>query len=163
GGIALFLTCTNSIVRAVAMLVSTFGSVGVGTNTHTSSHYATSNKRWVNELLTYFGYPLFLQLSATYWWHKHVVIHHPAPNVIGIDRDVDFSPWFVLTKLEVEQSVGWRYLYYRLQWQIVPLAIAANCFNVQAYSWWYVIRMLGNPHKRKTAHWIDFGMLLLHW
>ena len=42
------------------MIVSTAASLGVATNTHTSSHYATSEKRWLNELLTFFGYPVFL-------------------------------------------------------------------------------------------------------
>ena len=32
-------------------------------------------------LLTFFGYPIFVGMSACYWWHKHVVVHHPAPNV----------------------------------------------------------------------------------
>src|SRR5437868_13377974 len=71
---ALLLIATHSWwVRICGMLISTLGSIGVGTNTHTSSHYATSNKRWVNELLTYFGYPFFLGMSATFWWHKHLV------------------------------------------------------------------------------------------
>jgi hypothetical protein len=32
---------------------------------------------------------MFLGLSATYWWHKHVVLHHPAPNVVGVNGDAD--------------------------------------------------------------------------
>ena len=68
--------------------------MSVATNTHTSSHYATSVRRWVNEFLTFFGYPLFLGLSACHWWRQHVVLHHPAPNVIGTDNDVDLEPWF---------------------------------------------------------------------
>ena len=163
GGMLLFLTCDNLAGRTLAMLVSACGCVGVGTNTHTSSHYAASNKRWVNELLTYFGHPLFLQLSATYWRHKHVVIHHAAPNVFGIDNDINYLPWFALTQREIDGSSRRWQCYYRVQWLVVPLAIAANGCNVLAYGWSHVIRMLGNPQQRQASHWIDLWMLLLHW
>src|SRR5207253_3240913 len=82
-GILIFIAFHNLAARVAGTLIATFGCMGVGTNTHTSSHYGTSEKRWVNEALTYFGYPFFLGLSATFWWYKHVVQHHPAPNVIG--------------------------------------------------------------------------------
>jgi len=96
-GIILFLSVHHPALRALALLISAFGTMGVGTNTHTSSHYGTSNKRWVNEALSYLGYPMFVGLSATYWWHKHVMLHHPAPNVVGIDTDHDLLPWFATT------------------------------------------------------------------
>ena len=92
GGLVVFFVSDNLVLRIAGLLVSTAGSTGVGTNTHTSSHYATSDRRWVNEVLTFFGYPFFLGLSATFWWNKHVVVHHPAPNVIDIDDDADFMP-----------------------------------------------------------------------
>ncbi len=72
-GIWIFVVFDGLVVRIGAIFVSTVGSNGVSTNTHTSSHYATSRKRWVNELLTFFGYPIFVGMSACYWWHKHVV------------------------------------------------------------------------------------------
>src|SRR5437879_5742426 len=75
-GIWMFFTYQNPAVRIGAMILSTAASMGVATNTHTSSHYATSTKRWVNELLTFLGYPVFLGLSACHWWHQHVVLHH---------------------------------------------------------------------------------------
>ena len=52
-GIYIFATSNDLLVRICAMILSTAGSMGVATNTHSSSHYATSNRRWVNELLTY--------------------------------------------------------------------------------------------------------------
>jgi len=30
-------------------------------------------------------------MSACYWRHKHCVLHHSAPNVIGVDSDIDLS------------------------------------------------------------------------
>src|SRR5215472_13713894 len=76
-GMVIFMTWHVAGAQLLGILVSAFGCMGVGTNTHTSTHYGTSDTRWVNEALSYLGYPMFLGLSATYWWHKHVVLHHP--------------------------------------------------------------------------------------
>ena len=163
-GIAIFLAFHNLAARAAGILVSTFGCMGVGTNTHTSSHYGTSDRRWVNEALTFFGYPLFLGLSATFWWHKHVVLHHPAPNVVGIDTDSDLLPWFALTTDEVRLSRGLQRFYFEhLQFWVFPFAVALNCFNIQRAGWMHVIRTISNPKERKAAHFIDLGGLILHY
>ena len=65
-GLAIFMTLHNPGMRILGLIIATFGCMGVGTNTHTSTHYGTSDKRWVNEALSYFGYPMFVGLSATY-------------------------------------------------------------------------------------------------
>jgi linoleoyl-CoA desaturase len=162
-GIAIFMMFHNPALRILGILISGFGCMGVGTNTHTSTHYGTSDKRWVNEALSYFGYPMFLGLSATYWWYKHVVLHHPAPNVVGVDSDADLLPWFAITADEVNTSSGWRRFYYRhLQFWLFPLALALNCFSIQMSGWVYLIRMLCDSKGRKTAHWIDLGAMVLH-
>jgi linoleoyl-CoA desaturase len=163
-GAGIFFTCHNLAARILGLLISSFGCMGVGTNTHTSTHYGTSDKRWVNEALSYFGYPMFLGLSVTYWWHKHVVLHHPSPNVIGVDSDADLLPWFAITADEVYASSGLRRFYYQhLQFWLFPLALALNCFGMTSAGWAYVIRMLRNSKSRKTAHWIDLGALVLHY
>ena len=163
-GIAIFMTFHNPALRALGIVISAFGCMGVGTNTHTSTHYGTSDKRWVNEALSYFGYPMFLGLSATYWWYKHVVLHHPAPNVVGVDSDSDLLPWFAITADDIHGSSRARRFYYRhLQFWLFPLALAANCFSIQASGWIYVIGMLRDSRTRKTAHWIDLGALTMHY
>ncbi len=153
----------NPVVRICAMLVSTAASMGVATNTHTSSHYATSRRRWVNELLTYLGYPVFLGLSACHWWRQHVVLHHPAPNVIGVDEDVDLGPWFARTWDEVQRSSGlWRFYYEKLQWVVFPLAVAFIGFNMQLGGWRSLIRSLRSP-GRSHKHWMDLAAMILHY
>jgi linoleoyl-CoA desaturase len=152
-GVATFLLCDHPTLRALGLLICTYGSIGVGTNSHTSSHYATSEKRWVNEALTYLGYPFFLGLSATLWWHKHVVLHHPAPNVIGVDGDADLSPWFAMTEAEVQASRGVRRFYYEhLQFRLFPLALAFNGFAMQLTGWRHLIGRLLDSQQRKRAH-----------
>jgi linoleoyl-CoA desaturase len=163
-GIAIFMTSRNPTVRVLGIVISSFGCMGVGTNTHTSTHYGTSDKRWVNEALSYFGYPMFLGLSASYWWHKHVVLHHPAPNVVGVDSDADLLPWFAITADEVHASSGLRRFYYeRLQFWLFPVALALNCFSIQMAGWKYLIRMLCHSKRRKSAQRIDLSALVLHY
>jgi linoleoyl-CoA desaturase len=163
-GMIVFLAFHHPVLRAAGILISAFGCLGVGTNTHTSTHYGTSDKRWLNEALSYFGYPMFVGLSATYWWHKHVTLHHPSPNVVGVDSDADLLPWFAMTANEVHASSGWRRFYHeRLQFWLFPLALAVNCFSIQMAGWAYVIRKLCHPKERKTAHWIDAGAIVLHY
>jgi len=163
-GMGLFLAYQNPVLRVLGLFVATFGCMGVGTNTHTSSHYATSEKRWLNEALTYWGYTAFSGLSATYWWQKHVVQHHPAPNVIGVDPDADILPWFALTADEIHARSGLRRFYYgRLQFWVFPLAVAFINLNMLAAGWIYLIRMLISSKDRKLAHWIDLAAMLLHY
>ena len=163
-GFAIFLACHNPVLQGLGLLISAFGCMGVGTNTHTSTHYATSDKRWVNEALSYFGYPMFVGLSATYWWHKHVVLHHPAPNVVGVDSDADLLPWFAITADEVRASSGLRRFYYRrLQFWLFPFVLALNCFSIQMAGWRHLLSMLRHSKTRKSAHWIDLCALVLHY
>jgi linoleoyl-CoA desaturase len=163
-GLVIFMTCHNPAVRIAGLLISTFGCMGVGTNTHTSTHYGTSDKRGVNQALSYFGYPLFLGLSATYWWHKHVVLHHPAPNVVGVDSDADLLPWFAITANEIDASSGLRRFYYdHLQFWLFPLALAGNDFSIQTAGWAHLIRMMRRSKGRRPGHWIDLGALILHY
>src|SRR5271155_3103224 len=163
-GFAIFMTCHNPAVRGLGILISSFGCMGVGTNTHTSTHYGTSDKRWVNEALSYLGYPMFVGLSATYWWHKHVTLHHPSPNVVGVDTDSDLLPWFAITADEIHASSGFRRFYHeRLQFWLFPLALALNCVSIQMAGWSHVFRMLRHSKTRKAAHWIDLGALILHY
>ena len=160
--LAMWITLEGVVVHLAALLLLTLGSLGVGANTHTSSHYATSERRWLNELLTYFGCSFFLQFSATYWWHKHGV-HHRSPNVIGVDADVDFKPLFALDRDEAGQCSRRRRWYYRWQWVILPLAIASNAFNMQIAGWSHLVGALARRATRRPEHWIDLGAMALHW
>jgi fatty acid desaturase len=161
-GLAVFLEGSGWTVRICGLIVYTAGSIGIGTNTHTSSHYATSNKRSLNELLTYAGYPLYFGLSATYWWHKHVLVHHSAPNVMGVDGDADLSPWFATTVDEVRQASGIRRFYYQhLQRFVFPMAISLTLLSQQISGCIYVARSLRSS-ERRPAHFIDVAALLGH-
>jgi hypothetical protein len=67
---------------------------------------------------------------------------------------------------EVHASFGLRRFYYvyyeRLQFWLLPLALALNCFRIQMAGWAYLMRMLCHSKQRKSAHWIDLSALVLH-
>jgi fatty acid desaturase len=160
GGLALALASDSLLLQIAGLLISTCGCLGMATSAHTSSHNATSNSHAMNRFLTFFGFPFFFGLSATYWWHKHCVVHHPVPNLVGEDDDIDFRPFFLITETPDGSS---RRLFYRLQWVVVPLALALNEFNIQFSGWKFLIRRLRDPKRRRSTHWVDLGTIALHW
>jgi linoleoyl-CoA desaturase len=163
-GAAVFLTSPHLLVRAAAVVLVAAGSMGVATNTHNSSHYATSREMWLNELLTYLGYPFFLGLSATFWWHQHVAVHHTSPNVIGVDQDANLAPWIARTGDEVARSSGLRRFYYqRLQSLALPVIIAFNSFNMTKTGWLHLGRCLSDARCRTRKHALDLAALVLHY
>lgn len=163
-GYVTFLLADDFVVRWLGMLVSTYGTLGVATNTHTSTHNGTSDKRWVNDLLSYIGYPLFVSLSVTYWRHSHISIHHTSPNVMGVDCDADFTPYFVTTDRELAESTGWRRRFFeRYQAWVFPVLMWLHPWLRQRASWAHIFSRLGDPEQRRPAHWIDLGFMLLYW
>ena len=162
-GVGLLLATENALLEAAAMWLITLASLGVSTHAHTASHNAVSNRAWVNKALTYFGYPFFLQVSASYWRHKHLVIHHPHPNVVGVDDDADLAPFFALTQDEIKQASAWRRTLYKYQAIYLPLVLVGNAFNVVRSGWVFLIARLIDGNARRPEHWIDLGTLLLHY
>jgi linoleoyl-CoA desaturase len=162
GGMALFLAVDNLLVRAVALLISTYGGLGVATNTHTSSHNAATHSMACNRGLTYFGYTFLFGTSANYWWNKHCVVHHPAPNVIEVDADADLMPFFAMNEREIQESRGLARFFYRIQWLVFPLILTINMFIVQYDGYRHLLTVLADRKRRRNAHWLDLGVLALH-
>ena len=105
-----------------------------------------------------------MSLSATFWWYKHVKVHHPAPNVVGVDQDADLLPYFAMTREEIDGTTGFRRFYHeRLQFWVFPLALATNGFNMSLTGIAYVVRTLSDPSRRTSKHWLDLGSLVLHY
>jgi linoleoyl-CoA desaturase len=163
GGILLFVAVENWLVRVVALWISSLGLLGITTNTHTSAHYATSSKRWVNWTLQLIGYSFFIGLSATYWRHKHVIVHHPTPNVVGLDDDIDLLPWMAINETEFAASRGLRRWWYRHQWMFLPIIINFNALNLLVSSYRFLWSALRDPGERKPLHWIDLSLIGAHY
>lgn len=162
GGMALFFAVDNLLLRAAALLLSTYGGLGITTNTHTSSHNAATHSMALNRGLTYFGYPFLFGTSANYWWNKHCVVHHPAPNVIEVDADADLRPFFAMNEREIEESRGLARVFYRIQWLVFPLILGLDMFAVQYDGYRHLLTVLADRKRRRAAHWLDLGVLGLH-
>lgn len=163
-GIWAFLAADNWIGRVCALFVSTVGGLGITSFTHSASHNAVVEPRWLNEVLTYYGFTFFWGESTTYWWKKHVAGHHPVPNVIGADPDANLKPWFALTMKEVRESKGFaRWYYENVQYWVFPFTLAGMVFGMQGQGWKHVLTSLLDPKKRSSRHWIDLGVLVLHY
>lgn len=162
-GVTLLLVSDNLLVEGLAMWLVTLAGMGVSTNAHTASHNTASNSRLVNEAMTWFGYAFFLQVSVSYWRHKHLVVHHYHPNVAGRDDDADLAPFFALSEEDVEKAGPLLRALYRLQWLYFPVLLVGNAFNVVLTGWRFLLGKLMDPAQRRREHWIDLAMLLLHY
>jgi linoleoyl-CoA desaturase len=150
-------------VKALAMTLLVMASMGIATNAHTASHHAISRHRWLNEFFLYFGYPMFHQVAASFWRNKHLVLHHPHPNVAGVDQDCDLKPWFTLDDEAMKTASGLRLWWYRRQGWFIPILLMANYISMVFTSWGFLLQRLADAKQRTVAHWIDLGSLLLHW
>lgn len=160
----LFVTVESWWLRALAVVAGTIAQFGVGLNSHTATHQAASDRPWVNDVLLYLGYPVLLGLSATYWRHSHVTVHHHNPVVIGVDDDFDLRPWFALNDVDIEAASGWRREYYaRWQWLFLPLALVCNGPGMMLGGLRYLAGKLRDPARRGSAHWLDLVALGAHW
>lgn len=162
-GSLLVLRASGLLTIVAGVLLIGMGGIAILTSGHTASHHGISNRRWLNILLTYVAYPFFFQVSALYWWRKHVALHHPAPNVVTIDEDWDFLPFFATSHTQLESSHGLRRVYFRAQWLLLPLMLTASGFNVQYLGWRHLVRMFRRARGWNALVAIDLFCLAAHW
>jgi linoleoyl-CoA desaturase len=162
GGIFVFLLYDSLLVKLFALWFSTLGLFAITTNTHTAAHYATSNKWWVNWTLQILGYSYLIGMSAAYWRHKHAVVHHPTPNVIGLDDDIDLMPYFHFNEEDWARAGRWGRIYQKYQWLLFPFSINFNGLNLQFAGWRYLWSVMRDPKQRRWIHWVDLSVLFLH-
>jgi linoleoyl-CoA desaturase len=163
GAIALFIAIPNIWVRIVALYLMTYGGLSIATNTHTSSHNASTRHSGFNKALTYFGYTFLFGTPANYWWNKHCVVHHPAPNVMEIDADADLMPFFAVNERDYQNSGRLAKAFYKIQWIFIVGMLAMNVFFTQLQGYRFTARVLADPKKRRTGNWIDVGVVILHY
>lgn len=157
-GAAMYFAHWPLPLRVIGIAVSAFGCVAVASNSHTSSHYATSSKRWVNEALTFFGYAFVLGLSALFWWKDHGE-HHAAPNVIGLDDDFDYRPFFNIDAAAMP-APGLRSWYYRkIQRYLIGFAALMLGFNLQRRGTTWLAMQWRKPSRGVV---LDSALVIAH-
>jgi fatty acid desaturase len=105
---------------------------------------------------------VLIGFSANYWWHKHIRLHHAAPNHIGIDSDIDLLPFFALNQDEIRDARGWRRQLFRVQHLIFPFCISLNSVNLQQTGIRYLIGEFRRKKIRPARLWTDVACLCLH-
>jgi fatty acid desaturase len=88
--------------------------------------------------------------------------HHPAPNVVGVDTDVELFPLFSFTQEQYDRSPRWRRLWYRCQGVVIPLTLPFLAAKMQLNGITYLVKSLCDRKERKASHWLDLGMLVAH-
>jgi len=163
GGLMAWWLFDSWWLKGAGLLVSTLGLTGITTSAHTAAHGTALPWQPANTVLAYFGYPFMVMMSAHFWRHKHNVVHHPAPNVVGVDDDCDLMPFFAMNESNVRSAGRVMGFYYRrIQGWVFPLALTLNGFNVQRVSWVYLVKQLLDSERRRPAHWLDLVTLLAH-
>ena len=161
GGIALCATGSTSgagIARyALGLALITAGSMGIGTNCHSASHHATSRSRWLDAALTYFGFSCFLLVSTTWWRTRHLAEHHPAPNVLGVDRDIEFSGWLHHTDRDpaTRGPVAWAPRPLRRCAVVLILLLFLPALQKSGIA--HLAHHLGDRARRRRAHLLDLA------
>ena len=161
-GTTLFFGTPGFALRGAGLLLAGLGSVGLATNTHTSAHGATSERRWVNDALAVFGYPVVLGLSITYWRRKHNLLHHGSPNVEGIDPDHEFGRFFALARSQMARGGLLGAYHRRVQgFLFIPAALLMGT-NMRFLGLRYAFSRLGAPGPGRRAAALDLGAFGLH-
>ncbi|HUR34272.1 MAG TPA: acyl-CoA desaturase [Vicinamibacterales bacterium] len=163
GAAIAFALLPGAIVRTIALVVMTFGNLGLTTYGHSAAHNGISPRGWINEALLLLTFGLAFGTSATWWRNKHNTVHHTTPNVIGLDDDVALLPWFALTDEEARSGGPRRRWYYRWQWAIVPIALALTAFSMMVSSWRFLGTILADPRRRNGRHAADAAAIGLHY
>jgi linoleoyl-CoA desaturase len=162
-GLALWWHFESWYLAAGGLFISTLGTVGLATLAHTAAHGAALPWRRANYFLAYFGFPFMLMISLGYWRYKHNGLHHPNPNVIGVDEDCDLMPFFAMNEADIVSAGRWRRIYYRhMQGWVFPFAVTFNIFNIQRQSCVYLYRQLRAPVSRKHVNRWDVISIFLH-
>ena len=162
GSIAVFALVPSTLARVAAMLVASLAFTGLATLGHTASHGAASDRRFLSNLLWYATYPFLLQVSARYWHWSHIQLHHPAPNVVGIDEDCDLRPGFALNEQHVASGGPTWKRWNRIQGYLLPVALLYNGFNIQRQGWKRLVHELRNRRERSSATYADLACMVLH-
>ena len=164
GSMAGFVLAGSLVVELLMLLTMTIGSLGIVTSAHSSSHNATTKRPSVDRSLVFLCFPFFHGLSATYWRDKHVIVHHPNPNVLDVDNDIKLAPNFAINTRDFQTSKGTRRVYYKyVQGFVIPFAMALITLNTVKNGWSYLLSALADAERRRPLHWVDLGVIALHW
>jgi linoleoyl-CoA desaturase len=161
-GIAVYVLVPVLPLRLLGLFASCLGFTGIATVGHMASHNAALHTPWANRVLFYLSFPLLLQVSTSYWRYSHLMVHHPSPNVTGIDDDCDLRPVFALNEIHLSAFAPFRQRWPVLQGVLLLLVLPFNGLNIIRQGWLRLFLVLRRPGRRGFAPWADFGCMIVH-
>ena len=151
----------NILLCFIFLFLTMLSGIGIVTGTHTASHNSLVKNRSINSFLVHIGYGLFFGTSYQYWMNKHVKVHHPNPNVVGVDEDINLMPWFVMNQDDYEKASPLKKKYFKIQFLIIPFALSLNLFNVQKDGLVYLFSQIKQKGLTKELL-IDLSVVFIH-
>jgi linoleoyl-CoA desaturase len=161
-GAALYALVPALPIRIMGLLASCVGFTGIATLGHVASHNAALKSPLANRFLFYVSFPLLLQVSTSYWRYSHLIVHHPSPNVTGVDDDCDLRPVFALNEAHLSAFGSWRLRWPVLQGLLLLVLLPLNGLNIIRQGWVRLFMVLAKPGRRGLAPWVDLGCMALH-
>jgi linoleoyl-CoA desaturase len=161
-GIAVWVLVPALPLRIIGLLASCLGFTGIATLGHVASHNAGLGSSRGNRILYYLSFPLLLQVSTSYWRYSHLTVHHPSPNVIGVDNDCDLRPVFATNETHLSEFAAWRQRWPLLQALFLLLVLPFNGLNIIRQGWVRLFLVLREARGKRLAPWLDLGSMVLH-
>jgi fatty acid desaturase len=161
GGAVLFFTSHAWPLRALAVVLGSAGSLGAAASAHSASHQASARRHAANLIWTWFGFTLVNGLSASHWQSRHIANHHRFPNVVGVDRDIDYQPLFAIAEPEVAAASHRARAYYRLQVALLLLLLPLNFISYQLSGCRHLASAFRDGSGRDARHVVDAAVILL--
>jgi fatty acid desaturase len=128
GGVALYGACLTAppwMAVVLSPLCAMVLIVAVMTG-HEATHGAVYRSAPANAVLRALAFPLLSGMSGLYWRHKHNVLHHQHPNTVGLDQDLEVTPFAVGWPFHVHSNSAFRWFQRQVQrgwmfWLLSPL------------------------------------------
>ncbi len=128
-----------------ALLLALFASVPLVSAAmcgHEAGHNSFAAERWKNNLMLHAAFPLLTGLGVQHWKHKHNVLHHGHPNIVGQDDDIALWPMAMCEQnyLESPRAQQWfqRHLQGFMFWPLTLLLSFVMRWETCKGSWRYV-------------------------
>ncbi|MCP4474902.1 MAG: hypothetical protein GY821_10135 [Gammaproteobacteria bacterium] len=127
---------------------------------HEAGHQATFRSRLANNSLFLLLFSLIGGVSVTYWSHKHNKRHHAAPNVVGMDDDIELWPIAFYREKIVASRVTTQFFQKHCQhWLFWGL-----CFFLSfSMRWDSIAYFFKHRHQLKRDAVVDIALLVMHY
>eukprot|EP01084_Bolivina_argentea_P027748 51545_1 len=98
----------------------------IGLLMHTANHRAICQYQWINDIIS--NYMFIIGNDKNMWIIKHQILHHIAPNIIGIDDDIADVDILRMHPLDGKKH-KWYYKYQHIYLNYCKFAVLQICIQ----------------------------------